>query len=98
MKKRLMLLFAMTSLAWLVAAGCSNKNIDTAKVREACQSLTGGAKDSLEQALKAIDQGNFVAAVRPLKNIAYTVKLNKDQRIILEDTIAKVEAKAAKQK
>jgi hypothetical protein len=46
--------------------------------------------------LKAIDEGNFAAAARPLKVIAYKVKLDKHQREVLEDTIAKVEAKAVK--
>ncbi len=98
MKKRLILLLALTGLAWLAASGCSNKNIDTAKVRAAFQSLSGEGKQYIEEGLKAIEQSNYVAAVRPLKNVAYTVKLDKNQRVILEDTIAKVEAKAAKQK
>ena len=98
MKKRLILLFALTGLAWLAAPGCSNKSIDTAKVRAAFQSLSGEGKQYIEEGLKAIEQSNYVAAVRPLKNVAYTVKLDKNQRVILEDTIAKVEAKAAKQK
>jgi hypothetical protein len=98
MKKRLMLIFATSGLVWLASLGCSNNNIDTAKVRAACQSLTEGAKDVVEQACKDIDQSNYVAAIRPLKNIAYTVKLDKDQRLILNDAIAKAEAKAAKQK
>ena len=88
----------MASLVWLAVLGCSNNNIDTAKVRDAFQSLTGEAKDDLEQGLKAIDQSNYVAAVRPLKVLAIKVKMDKDHRIILEDTIAKVQAKAANQK
>jgi hypothetical protein len=96
MKKRLILLVAMTSLAWLAASGCSNKNIDTAKVREAFQSLSGDARQYLDQGLKAIDESNYVAAVRPLQTLAYKVKLDKNQRDILEDTINKAKAKAAK--
>jgi hypothetical protein len=96
MKKRLILLLAMTGLALLASPGCSDKNIDTAKVREAFQSLSGDARQDLEQGLTAIDQSNYVAAVRPLKKVALTVKLDKNQRLILEDTITKVEAKAAK--
>jgi hypothetical protein len=95
MKKRLILLVTLTGLAWLAASGCSKKHIDTAKVREALQSLTGDARQELEQGLKDIDESNYVAAVRPLKKVAYTVKLDKDQRLILEDTITQVEAKAA---
>ena len=98
MNKRLILLVTMTGLAWLALLGCSNKNIDTAKVREAFQSLSGDARQYLDQGLKEIDQSNYVAAVRPLKKVAYTAKLDNNQRVILEDTIAKVETKAARQK
>jgi hypothetical protein len=98
MKKRLILFFTMGGLVWLAALGCSNKNIDTAKVREAFQSLSGEPKDDLELALKSIDESNYVAAVKPLNKVGFLVKLDKDHRLLLEDTIAKVEAKAAKQK
>jgi hypothetical protein len=98
MKKRLVLVVTVMGLAWLAVSGCSNKNIDTAKVRAAFQSLSGDARQYLDTGLKAIDESNYVAAVRPLKTLAYKVKLDKDQRDILEDTIAKAEAKAAKQK
>jgi hypothetical protein len=98
MKKRLILLVTVAGLAWLTASGCSNKNIDTAKVREAFQSLSGDGRQYLDQGLKAIDEGNYDAAVRPLRTLAYKVKLDKNQTVILEDTITKAEAKAAKQK
>jgi hypothetical protein len=98
MRKWLILLVTLTGLAWLAVSGCSNNDIDTAKMRAAFQSLSGDAKQYLDQGLKAIDENNYAAAVRPLKTLAYKVKLEKNQRDILEDTIAKVEAKAAKQK
>jgi hypothetical protein len=98
MNKRLILLFAMTSLAGLVLLGCSDKNIDTAKVRAAFQSLTGEGRQYLDQGLKDIDESNYVAAGKPLKILAYKVKLDKNQTAILQDTITKVEAKAAKSK
>jgi hypothetical protein len=98
MKKRLIQIFTMTGLIVLVATGCSNKKIDTAKVREAFQSLTGESKQYLEQGLADIDQSNYIAAVKPLNKAAYLAKLDKAQRLLLEDTIAKVQAKAAKQK
>jgi hypothetical protein len=98
MKKRLILLVAITSVAWLAASGCSEKKIDTAKIREAFPSLSGDARQNLDQGLKDIDESNYAAAVRPLKIIAYKVKLDKTQTAILEDTIAKVEDKAAHQK
>jgi hypothetical protein len=98
MKKRLIQIFAMTALVVLVASGCSSKKIDTAKVRAAFQSLSADGQQYLEQGLTAIDQSNYVAAARPLRALAYKVKLDKNQRDILEDTIAKAEALAAKQK
>ena len=98
MKKRLILIFTMSALAWLAAAGCSNDNIDTAKVRAAFPSMSGEAKDDLDVALKEIDQSNYVAAIRPLKVVALKMKMDKIQSALLEDTLAKAEAKAAKQK
>jgi hypothetical protein len=98
MKKRLILLVTVAGLAWLAVSGCSNKNIDTAKVRAAFQSLSGDGRQYLDQGLKAIDDNDYAAAVRPLKILAYKVKLDKNQSDILEDTITKAEAKAAKQK
>lgn len=88
----------MIAVALLAASGCSNNTIDTGKVRAAFQSASGDTKEHLEQGLNAIDQSNYVAAARPLKWIAYKVKLDKNQTAILTDTIAKVEARAAKQK
>jgi hypothetical protein len=98
MKKRLIHIFAMTGLTVLVALGCSNKKIDTAKVREAFQSLSGEARQNLDQGLTAIDESNYVAALKPLNKVAFLAKLDKDQRLLLKDTLAKVEAKAAQQK
>jgi hypothetical protein len=98
MKKRLILLLTLTALAGLVASGCSDKKIDTAKVRAAFPSLNGEARQNLDEGLAAIDQGNYVAAVKPLNKVAFLAKLDKDQRLLLTDTIAKTEAKAAKQK
>lgn len=98
MKKRLVLFVSVAGLSWLSILGCSNNNIDTAKVRAAFPSLNGEAKDILDQALKDIDQSNYVAAVRPLKVLSLRVKMDKDQTLILKDTLTKTEARAAKQK
>jgi hypothetical protein len=97
MKKRMIQIFAVASLIAAVALGCAKPKIDTAKVRAAFQSLSADAKQNLEEGLTAIDQTNYAAAIKPLKKIAYTVKLDKDQRMLLEDTIAQAEARAAKQ-
>jgi hypothetical protein len=98
MKRRLILLVAMTAVASAALIGCSNNNIDTAKLRQSFQSISGDARNSLDVAFKAIDESNYVAALRPLRTVAYKAKLDKQQSAILEETIAKVEAKAAKQK
>jgi len=98
MKKRLILIFTVTALACLAVVGCSNNNIDTAKVRAAFPSLTGEDKDDLELGLKAIEQSNYVAALRPLKVLAIKVKMDKNQTLILKDTLTKAEAMAAKHK
>jgi hypothetical protein len=98
MKKRLFLLVTVVGLACLAGSGCADKKIDTAKVRAAFQSLTGDGRQYLDQGLKSIDDGNYAAAVRPLKTLAYKIKLEKNQRDILEDTITKAEAKASQQK
>ncbi len=98
MKKRLLLLFTWTGLACLVAVGCSEKKIDTAQVRAAFSSLSGEARQDLDEALADIDQTNYIAALKPLHKLPYLVKLDKDQRLLFKDTLAKAEAKAAKQK
>jgi hypothetical protein len=98
MKKRLILLSAVAGTVCLAAIGCSNKNIDTAKVREAFQSLSGEPKQQLEQALTAIEASNYVAAIKPLRGLGYSIKMDVKQRKILEDTMNKVNAKAAAQK
>jgi hypothetical protein len=96
MKKRLFTLFAVASLAFLTLVGCSNPNVDTAKVRNALQSLGPDQKAQLELALTAIDAGKYKDALLPLRKVAYGAKLDKSQIKLLEKTIAKVRAKIAK--
>jgi hypothetical protein len=98
MKKQLTAFVAMAVFVGLVGAGCSNRNIDTTKVRAAFPSVDGDAKVQLETGLSAIDAGNFVAAVKPLEKASYEIKMDKDQRKILEDTLKKARAKAQSQK
>jgi hypothetical protein len=97
MKKWLTLLSALAGMACLAAVGCSNKTIDAAKIRAAFQSVSGAPKEQLEEALTDIQASNYVAALKPLRTVAYTVKMNVTQRKIFEDTMAKVRAKAAAQ-
>jgi predicted negative regulator of RcsB-dependent stress response len=96
MKKRLFTLVAVAGLVCLAVVGCSNPNIDTAKVRAALQSIDAGQKAQLEQALTAIDAGKYNDALQPLRKIAFSAKLDKNQGKIIEDTIARVRAKIAK--
>jgi outer membrane murein-binding lipoprotein Lpp len=95
MKKRLLTLVAVASVAFLALAGCSNK-IDTAKVRGALQSISDDQKPQLEQALTDIDAGKFNEALLPLRRVAAGAKLDKTQSEIIDDTLAKVRAKIAK--
>jgi hypothetical protein len=98
MKKCLTILIVVAGMMCLAAAGCSNKTIDTAKVREAFQSVTGPPKEQLDEALTDIDASNFTAAIKPLRTVAYSVRMDANQRQILEDTMNKVKARAAAQK
>jgi hypothetical protein len=98
MKKQLTAFVAMAAFVGFVGAGCSNRNIDTAKVRAAFPAVDGDAKAQLETGLSAIDASNYVAAVKPLEKAAYEMKMDKTQRKILEDTLKKVRVKAQSQK
>jgi hypothetical protein len=98
MKKRIFPLFVLAGSIFLAAAGCSNNNIDTAKVRAAFPGVSGDAKVQLEAGLAAIDASNYEAALNPLKIAAFEIKMDKDQRAILEDTVKKTRIKARQQK
>ena len=97
MKKRIIRLsglFVLAGAIFLSAAGCSNHNIDTAKVRAAFAGIGGDAKTELETGLAAIDASNYPAALKPLVKAGYEIKMDKNQREILADTIKKVRIKA----
>jgi hypothetical protein len=98
MKKRIISLAVAAGLVGAAAAGCSNSNIDTAKVRAAFASVQGDPKAQLDTALSAIEASNYVAAVAPLEKASYELKMDKNQREILMDTLRKVREKAARQK
>jgi cytochrome c-type biogenesis protein CcmH/NrfG len=95
LKKWLFTFVAVVSLAFLAPPGCSNPNVDTAKVRAALQSIPGDQKTQLETALSAIDAGKYKEALPPLRTVAFGAKLDAKQRKIIEQTIAKVRAKIA---
>jgi hypothetical protein len=98
MKKRFIPLIVLAGLICLAAGGCSNHNIDTAKVRAAFSSLDGDAKVQLETALAAIDASNYVAAIKPLEKVRYEIKMDKSQYTLLHDTLQNVRDKAQHQK
>jgi hypothetical protein len=98
MKKRLIASVLLSGLLCVGSFGCSNKNIDTAKVRAAFPDIGGDAKVQLERGLEEIDASNFAAAVKPLEKATYEIKMDANQRKILEDTLKKTRAKAAQQK
>jgi len=91
--------FAAALLSGAVAfSGCSDKEIHADQVRAAMQGLPDPQKTNLEIALSAIATNNYRAALKPLQNIAFGVKLDTNQSVVLRDTIKKVVAKAEKQK
>jgi hypothetical protein len=96
MKIRLLTLIAVASFACLALVGCSNPNVDTAKVRASLQSIGPDQKAQLELALSAIDAGKYNEALLPLRKVAYSAKLDKDQIKLVKDTIEKVRAKIAR--
>ncbi|HEY3856758.1 MAG TPA: hypothetical protein VGO67_20425 [Verrucomicrobiae bacterium] len=96
MKKRVISSFVLTALLCLGATGCSNKNIDTAKIRAAFPNLEGDAKVQLEKGLAACDANDYAGAVKPLEKATYEIKMNKDQREILQDALKKARAKSPK--
>lgn len=98
MKKRVISTFVLAGFLCLGAAGCSNKNIDTAKVRAAFPNIDGDAKVQLEKGLSAIDASDFTSAIKPLEKATYEIKMDKTQRDLLQDTLKKARAKAAQQK
>ena len=97
MKKRLFTLIAVAGLAVLPLAGCSNSNIDTAKIRAAMQSIDAGQKATLEQGLADIDAGKYKEAHPLLQRVAFGAKLDQDQNKLLKETMKKLEAKMAAQ-
>lgn len=94
MKKRFVLLLLTVAMT----GGCSDRSINTAKVRAAFSSLRPDLKSELEEGLTAIETSNYVAAIRPLEKVGYGAKMDKEQKLILEDTLKKTRKKAAESK
>jgi hypothetical protein len=94
MKKLLLPLLLLAGLMAWGATGCSNKEIDTAKLQSAFQSATPEVRPWLDQGIAAIKAGKFAEALPALQHVAYAAKMSQEQRLILEDAIKKVKAKA----
>jgi hypothetical protein len=80
-------------MAW-GATGCSNKEIDIAKLQSTFQDVTPEARPYLDQGVAAIKAAKFAEALPALQHLAYAAKMNPDQRLVLEDAIKKVKVKA----
>jgi hypothetical protein len=89
MKKQFVLLLLTVAIS-----GCSDKSIDTGKVRAAFSSLTPDLKAELEQGLTAIDTSNYAAAIKPLEKVGYGAKMDKAQSALLKATLKKARQKA----
>jgi hypothetical protein len=97
MKKLLLLPLQLLLLAGLMAwgaTGCSNREIDTPKLQTAFQSAEPDVRARLDQGIAAIRAGQFSEALPALQHVAYAAKMTKEQRLILQDAIKKVKAKA----
>jgi hypothetical protein len=94
MKKLLFQLMLLAGLMAWGAAGCSNQEIDTAKLQTAFQSAPPDVRSFLDTGVAAISAGKFSDALPALQHVAFTAQMTKEQRLVLSDTIKKVEAKA----
>jgi hypothetical protein len=94
MKKLLLQVLLLAGLMAWGATGCSNQEIDTAKLQTAFQSATPDVRGYLDQGIAAINAAKFSEALPALQHAAYAAKMSKAQRLILEDAIKKVKAKA----
>jgi hypothetical protein len=93
MKKLLCAFSLFATLAVWGPLGCSNGNVDTAKLQSAFPSAVPEVQTNLDKGIAAINCGNFTAALPALQRVAYAAKMTPDQRAIIEDAIKKVKAK-----
>ena len=94
MKKLLLQFLLLAGLMAWGATGCSNQEIDTAKLQTAFQSAAPDARTYLDQGVAAIHTGKFSEALPALQHVAYAAKMSQEQRLLLEDAIKKVKARA----
>lgn len=76
------------------AAGCSNNNIDTAKVRAAFAGEPQGARALVDSSMHEVEISNYSAALGPLRELGFKYKLSGGERKILADTVHKIRVKA----
>lgn len=93
MKKLLILLTVVVGLMVWGATGCSNREVDTAKLQSAFQTADPGIRDAVGKSVAAIAVSNYSGALPGLQRVAYAAKLTQEQRLVLEDSIKKVKAR-----
>jgi hypothetical protein len=64
------------------------------KLQDAFQSATPEVRNYLHQGITAIQDAKFSEALPALQHVAYAAKMSPEQRLILEDAIKKVKARA----
>jgi hypothetical protein len=94
MKKLLFQFMLLAGLMTWGAAGCSNQEIDTAKLQTAFQSAPPEVRSFVDTGVTAISAGKYSDALPVLQHVAFAAQMSKEQRQILTDTIKKVKAKA----
>jgi len=94
MKKLLLQLLLLAGLMTWGATGCSNHEVNTAKLQAAFQSQTPEVRAMLDKGVAAIQAANFSEALTNLQKVAFNAKMDQAQRLILGDAIKKVKAKA----
>jgi len=94
MKKWLFQLVLLAGLMAWGATGCSNHDIDIPKLQTAFQTVEPDVRATLDKGVAAIQAGKYSDALPALQHVAFAAKMTKEQRLILEDAIKKVKARA----
>jgi hypothetical protein len=75
------------------ATGCSNREVDTVKLKSAFQSADPATRAKIDEGIADITASNYSAALPILQKVGYATKLPKEQNAILLDSIKKLQAK-----
>ena len=81
-------------LVFAAELGCSDQTIHVDKLQSAFQSTPPETRAQLDIAVADINANNFAAALPVLQKVAFSTRMSKEQREILEDTVRKVRTKA----